>query len=175
MLLDSFMEVFSVFSTVAPLFLITLKTTQSFPAVPEGSTPSIRPTPSLLLPPPRSPCTVPGVGVTEPTGSSACCRCVCASAEFPRRLKHGGVGQREHQPAGFSLSQAPAGCQRRAPARLHGGHLHHAEVRPGRRAPQLPLGLRESRGRAERSDRGAGGSSCFCLSSYKDSYHDESR
>lgn len=70
-------------------------------------------------------------------------------------VKHGGVGQREHQSAGFSLHQARAG--RRAAARRSWGHFHHAEVCPGRRTPQLPLGLRESRGDPQRRHRGAGG------------------
>lgn len=93
-----------------------------------------------------------------PRGSVYVCS-VSASAciSVNRRSEHGGVSQREHQPAGFSLSQAPAGRDRWASARITGGHFHHAQIRPGRRPPQLPLGLRESRGHPQRIDRGAGG------------------
>ena len=132
------------------------------------------PLPSLL-PPPGSPCSVSGPAHTAQRGvvplevlpSRAAARvALCtvrsvasasACISVNRRSEHGGVSQREHQPAGLSLSQAPAGRDRRASARIPGGHFHHAEIRPGRRPPQLPLGLRESRGHPQRIDRGAGG------------------
>lgn len=71
------------------------------------------------------------------------------------RSEHGGIGQREHQSSGFSLGQATSG--RWAPAGLCGGHFHHAQIRSGCWAPQLPLGLRESRRNPQRYHRGAGG------------------
>lgn len=81
--------------------------------------------------------------------------------------EHGGVGQREHQPAGYSLSKAPTGCESWTSAWLCGGYFHHAEVSSGCWAPQLPLGLRESRGHPQCSHCGIGGHFYFLLNSHK--------
>lgn len=101
----------------------------------------------------RSPPWVTPTRTHPPSIPARGCCLVHLPAEFSQS-KHGGSGQREHQSADLVHRKAAAG--RRAAARFYRGRFHHAEVRSGRGAPQLSMGLREGRGGPQRRHRGAG-------------------